>query len=398
MFDINKIKTYYDKNGWIKYHVKYYNCECIKCGEHKIISEYNFKKAVCRKCKNMLKNTYEQSIKEEKNINKDKLKLKNNRPDLSDIILDWNIFKEESIGSNLKVNAKCNCCGNPREIQIRHLVNYGVSCEKCSRSTSYPENFMYCLLESLNIKFETQKVFEWNPRKRYDFYIPSLNCIIETHGLQHYANNSYFKMSLKSQKIRDKEKKKLALFNNIQEYIELDCRTSTMEYLIKSIKGSGLKKFLDLTKVNYTDCNIYAMKNFNNVKEIVDEFNLFYIENKDNITAQKIIDKNKELAIKYRTTTSTIRNYLKNNESYYDGNFVRRNFIRINSKMCVSDIDRIAFNSLSSCSKKYNISYPSVRYYCDNKNKKKQNIRGLRYYNPDTDKDLPIYVDTKDKV
>ena len=51
------------------------------------------------------------------------------------------------------------------------------------------------MLSQLNLSFDREKVFEWSEgdakkaykgRKRYDFYLPASNTIIEVHGAQHY--------------------------------------------------------------------------------------------------------------------------------------------------------------------------------------------------------------------
>ena len=35
-----------------------------------------------------------------------------------------------------------------------------MTCRKCSDGISYPEKFLYSILEQLNIDFETQKIFD----------------------------------------------------------------------------------------------------------------------------------------------------------------------------------------------------------------------------------------------
>ena len=40
---------------------------------------------------------------------------------------------------------------------------------------------------------------------RFDFYLPKYNCVIETHGEQHYKDSTdFFKVSLDEQQKRDK--------------------------------------------------------------------------------------------------------------------------------------------------------------------------------------------------
>lgn len=59
----------------------------------------------------------------------------------------------------------------------------------------------------------------------------------------------------------------------------------------------------------------------------------------------------------------------------------------------------IIFNTISELENKYNYSHSLGRYLIGTRPMPQKWLdRGLRYYNPETDKDLPIYVDTKDKV
>jgi hypothetical protein len=62
-----------------------------------------------------------------------------------------------------------------------------------------------------------------NKKLPFDFYIPSLNTIIEFHGEQHYKEyKNHFKAAggLKGRQYRDKIKKEFCLTNNIN-YIEI---------------------------------------------------------------------------------------------------------------------------------------------------------------------------------
>lgn len=61
--------------------------------------------------------------------------------------------------------------------------------------------------------------------------------------------------------------------------------------------------------------------------------------------------------------------------------------------------ENIIFNTIVELELKYNYKHSLGRYLngC-RKMPQKWKDRGLRYYNPETDKDLPIYVDTKEEV
>lgn len=61
--------------------------------------------------------------------------------------------------------------------------------------------------------FEIEYSFSWqsNKKRRYDFYLPNYNLIIEYNGEQHYVENKYFKVPLKEQQRIDAEKEKEAV-------------------------------------------------------------------------------------------------------------------------------------------------------------------------------------------
>lgn len=160
---------------------------------------------------------------------------------------------------------KCKHCGkvSSKTYRLTDIYQDGYSCEYCSDGVSIPEKFMSNTLKQLNIEYITQKSFKWSyilskntkRKKIYDFYIPDLNMIIETHGLQHYEelnknnNKSKFK-KLKCEQENDKIKKELSLDNGITNYIVIDCRESTFEWL-KDNTLKSLSPHFDLSKVDF---------------------------------------------------------------------------------------------------------------------------------------------------
>ena len=98
---------------------------------------------------------------------------------------------------------------------------------------------MIGILKQLNIHYVFDRVTPWSEGRRYDFYIPSLSMIIETHGIQHYEQtNRRGARTLKEEQENDKYKRELALANGIKHYIEIDCRYSVITYVKKSISSS----------------------------------------------------------------------------------------------------------------------------------------------------------------
>ena len=169
--------------------------------------------------------------------------------------------------SNKKVLVRCSNCNREKYIIVNNLYNQGFSCD-CSDGNSYPNKFVYALLNQLNIEYETEKTFDWSEGKRYDIYIPSLRCIIENHGKQHYEENGGTWKSLYQEQTNDLMKKILANGNGIIHYVELDCRKSQVKWIKNSIKNSELLELLHFTEndINWNKCEEFALSNL--VKQV----------------------------------------------------------------------------------------------------------------------------------
>ena len=114
-----------------------------------------------------------------------------------------------------------------------------------------PEKFMINTLKQLNIEFITQlskKTFKWCKNYKYDFYIPSLNMIIETHGEQHYTEKGW--INLKEVQINDDNKMNLAFDNKINHYLIVDCRYSKFKWLKENVI-KALSPYFDLSNINW---------------------------------------------------------------------------------------------------------------------------------------------------
>ena len=205
--------------------------------------------------------------------------------------------KKYSSGSNKKVHLKCPDCGHEKYMTVYNLINRGFSCI-CKDSISYPEKFVFNFLQQIKIDFIfqlTNKYFKWCKKYRYDFYIPSINCIIEVNGGQHYIQSGIGR-SLKQEKENDKTKKVLALNNNITNYIIIDARKSEMEYIKDSIINSELVRLFDFANINWLECHENACKSL--IKEAC---NLW----------EDGIKNTQELAKKLKISRRTIIDYLK---------------------------------------------------------------------------------------
>ncbi|MCM1233781.1 MAG: hypothetical protein NC489_27025 [Ruminococcus flavefaciens] len=175
--------------------------------------------------------------------------------------------------SNIDVDMKCPFCNKIVKHSILKLYqNKKLPCQ-CSDSISYPEKFMISLLEQLHINFIYQlssKNFSWCTNYRYDFYIPDFNMIIETDGLQHYAQTSSFFTNIDEIRNNDIKKEEIAVYNGVKEYIRIDCRKSDRNYIKNSIIKSNLITILGKTidEINWELCDSFALKNI--IKDICD--------------------------------------------------------------------------------------------------------------------------------
>ncbi|HGD0580667.1 TPA: hypothetical protein ACH354_002330 [Clostridium perfringens] len=208
--------------------------------------------------------------------------------------------KRHTCCSNKKITVKCPDCGREKEMKVIDIYyNKSIGCV-CRDGKSYPEKFVLNLLEQLDVDFEIEYSPNWIKPKRYDFYIPELNCIIEAHGKQHYDGG--FKVrggrTLREEQENDKYKKEIALKNGIKHYIELDCRESNMDYIKNSIINSELNDLFDLSNINWVSCAEFANKNI--VKEVCDYWNN---KREDETTG--------DLRERFKLNRKTIRNYLE---------------------------------------------------------------------------------------
>ena len=131
--------------------------------------------------------------------------------------------------------------------------------------------------------------------------MPDYNIIIETHGIQHYEGNSNWRASLEEQQCNDIVKKELAIKNNIDKYIVVDCRNSDSEWIKDNILNSELNEIFDLSNINWNKAESFALSNL--VKEVCDYWN-----SKEEWETPSTIAKNNIWGIK---SDCTIRKYLK---------------------------------------------------------------------------------------
>ena len=274
---------------------KYYKYTCNKCGynEHWII-ESNLNKGIgCACCSN-----------------KKAILGANTIWDTDRWMVGLGVSEEDAKkytkSSGKKIEVICPYCKRKKKAQIRDIFRHkSIGCI-CGDGFSYPEKFISNILNQLKIDFITQlsyKNFEWCNDKKYDFYLPEYNTIIEAHGEQHYTK-SFFNAggkTLEEEQENDRVKKELALANGINKYIVIDCRRSEMEWIRGSILNSELAKLFSLSKIDWIKCEKFALPNL--VKEVCEYWN-----NKEEWETTVTIAKNNPWGIKVE---STILKYIK---------------------------------------------------------------------------------------
>lgn len=233
----------FDKNS--NNNMAYWICQC-ECGTIKSVAGRDLKNGKSKSC-GCLKNELA-SIRSRKNTKTNKLKEK--YPELIKYLVNKN---DKELTLSVTNNIKCICpiCNTYKTYSsMRTFVAYGFTCPNCSSKISYPNRFMFKVLNQLNIEFKTEKTFKWSNKKRYDFYIPSLSCIIEVQGNQHYRDSQWSKVEYQQQ--NDKLKETLALSNGIKIYIQLDCKNSDFKYMKQSILNNDkVNKLFDLSKIDW---------------------------------------------------------------------------------------------------------------------------------------------------
>lgn len=240
-------EIYYD-SGYKN--VKKYRYKCIKCGYEDEITETHLvdkKRKGCPSCSN--KKVTPQNC------------IWNTNKWMCDLGVSEEDAKTHTYGSDDEIIVKCPHCGKCRRKRISDIYNKkSIGCKVCGDGVSYPEKIMTDVLNQSNLYFETEIKPKWANGRLYDFYIPSLNMIIETHGLQHYENSNRGR-TLKEEQDNDKIKRELALTNGIDTYIEIDCRYSELDWIKNSILNSELFNCIELDKIDWMKCEEFALYN-----------------------------------------------------------------------------------------------------------------------------------------
>lgn len=273
---------------------KYYKYICKTCGYSDWKPEINFKETVdsgCPCCSTPIRKVV-RGINDINTTDNWMAKYFKNKND---------VYKYASC-SNKNAHLVCPDCGTEKYQKIYSLKYDGFACECKTNGFSYPEKFIAEMLRQLNITYISQynsRYCSWTQKYLYDFYLPKYNCIVETHGKQHYDDVNIWRISFEEELMNDENKKSLAFKNGIDEYVELDCKRSVLSYIKNSVMSSILPHILDFKEsdVDWNLCNKEATSNI--VKEVCE----FYEINKYKILI-------KDMAKQFGISRDSVRNYL----------------------------------------------------------------------------------------
>lgn len=199
--------------------------------------------------------------------------------------------------SNKIVEFKCVDCGYEKKMKINDFYRGGFNCKNCSDKISYPEKLIRTILVQLNINFKCEYSPDWIKPKRYDFYLPDYNLIIEMDGGWHNKDNNMSGQTSKKSKEIDNYKDLKAKEYGI-EVIRIDCDYShnyRFEYIKNNIINSKLSEIFNLDNIDWILIELKSEDNI--VKKVCSQW--------DKIKDTKI------LANKFKINRGTIIDYLK---------------------------------------------------------------------------------------
>lgn len=312
--------------------------------------------------------------------------IKTTYPEIAAMLWNSEDGVKYTIGSEVRLNFRCLECDQKVENKIPlNVLKQGLSCSLCSDGVSYPEKFISSVISQISENVEHQKMFIWSNkasgqtglnsgRKLYDFYIPSLNCIVESHGQQHYTYGfkNFGGKSLEEEQENDKFKKELALLNGIEHYVIVKCDKSAPEYLKEQIIKSELSSLFNLDIVDWSKCHEHACKSF--VKTACE----LWLEFKNTQTIANIMKVNRTTATTYLKQGSKLGwcDYDPKEEMRKSGSKNKNNekpVIRMTLNNEIID----EFKSATEAANKLNLSFKTISTACNGKVKSAGGFRWM---------------------
>ena len=234
--------------------------------------------------------------------------------------------------SNKKIFPKCPDCGmiKSKSIRVSDIYNWhSIGCE-CSDQKTYPNKFIIELLRQLQVNFDYEITFSWANQYRYDAVIYTskektehYNILIEmdggyNHGRYTYKENANVEQILIGRnEILDDLNKEIVALENGNYLVRIDCQKSDVDYIKENILNSKLAEWLDLSDINWDECDKFASKN------IIKSMANYIIDNPDvtfNILKEKFfyksnstIHKHLEKAVKFKMLSEELYNKVQKN-------------------------------------------------------------------------------------
>ena len=112
----------------------------------------------------------------------------------------------EYTGKTRPITIKCKKCEHVRTLKNIHKFYYHVRCG-CEDTISYGERMIFNLLNHNKIPFERQYTLD---NKRFDFYLPDSNLLLEYDGIQHTMDVPWWGTTRESQQANDALKDDIA--------------------------------------------------------------------------------------------------------------------------------------------------------------------------------------------
>lgn len=180
---------------------------------------------------------------------------------------DYSNINENDIQNRLSVvKIKCNECGLIFSQKVGDHVR-GSGCTKCNRS--HGELWVEKYLIEHGINYICEYKFPSLKKKRYDFMLPDLKCVIEYDGIQHFE---YINLFYKSED--DFESRKRVDIEKTIHAIEQGYRVVRLSHLVKDVSDHLDYALYDLSDI-YVSCNLYD-KHMDQVSEFLKNIYISY--------------------------------------------------------------------------------------------------------------------------
>lgn len=326
------------KDGWNQ---KAYKVKCIIDGYETIVPEYNLKTG--QKC----------VVCSGKKVFKGVTDMWTTAPHIAKLLKNPKEGFLYTKACNKKVMFKCPICGFEKILCLNDVYRQGFSCSKCSDGITIPNKIIRGVALQLNKNCLFEYQIKENKKYKYDCFIPydKKSIIIEIHGRQHYSKSCFEckgGKTLKEEQENDSSKRELALINQYI-YIEINAEKSELEYIKNNIINSDLKKYFDLSNIDWNKvfeyCNnslmVSACKHWNDDMSII------------------------KIANHLKLHRRTIRQYLKNGntlglcvyskEISEKRRIVNANINKINTIKVICIDNNIIFNSVKEVNNYYQI-------------------------------------------